>query len=175
MATLAHPLEILPVLEPIDRVLCNEEEAVARAHRAAAPLLVARRDHAREGAAPQFLVAVEEGREALGLVRYAAMLAAGCGGYVHLAHVRGPAYGPDTRRLLAELSLEVIAITGAEPIVDVLTSTPVATSVLELAERCASSVLVIGRKRPAAARSLGCVSEALVRDAPCSVLVVPAS
>lgn len=180
MATVTHPLEIPLPLQRIDRVTCEGdhgalEHAVSRAHRAEAPLLVAREATAPERTVAQLLVAVDDEPEALGLVRSASIVAAEGGGYVHLAHVRGPRYGAGTRHRLAELSLEVIAITGAEPIVDVLHGAQVAASLIGLAQRCESSLLVVGRRRPAAARSLGAVSETLVRQAPCSVLVVPAA
>lgn len=181
MATVVHPPQIPLALQGVDRVSLEGEDhpgalerAVSRAHRAQAPLLVARRDRAPEWSPTQFLVAVDDEPDALGLVRFASILAAQSDGYVHLAHVRGRAYGPRTRRRLAELSLEVIAITGGEPIVDVLHGAQVAIGLIGLAQRCESSLLVVGRRRSPAARSLGCVGEALVRRAPCSVLVVPA-
>ena len=182
MATVVHPPEISLPLQGIERVSCDHgqtaeaiERAVSRAQRTEAPLLVARQDGAAAWPAAQFLVAVDDEPDALGLVRFASILAAESDGYVHLAHVRGRAYGSGTRHRLAELSLEVIAITGAEPIVDVLHGAQVAVSLIGLAQRCESSLLVVGRSRAGAARSLGSVGEALVRRAPCSVLVVPAA
>ena len=181
MATVVQPREISLPLQGIERVSCDDghaadalERAASRAHRTEAPLLVARHDGAAAWPGAQFLVAVDDDPDALGLVRFASILAAESDGYVHLAHVRGRAYGSGTRHRLAELSLEVIAITGAEPIVDVMHGAQVAVCLIGLAQRCESSLLVVGRRRPAAARSLGSVGEALVRRAPCSVLVVPA-
>jgi len=185
VATLVHPPALSLPLHAFDRVTCRAaddrsaegalEHAVSRAHRATAALLVERSEHVPEAPLRQLLVAVEDGPAALGLVRFASALAADSGGYVQLVHVRGAGYGPATRHRLAELSLEIIAITAAEPIVDVLHAGQIATGIVELARRCESSLLVVGRTRPAAARSLGPVGEALVRRAPCSVLVVPAA
>lgn len=147
------------------------------ARRATGLLLVARRPAAGEQAAPQpqLLVAVDDSPAAHAIVRFAATLAAERDGYVHLVHVRGSDYGPHTRRRLAELSLESIAITGAEPIVDVLRGAQAAPRMIELAQRCAPSVLVVGGAAPGCARAAGGVRAHLVDGAPCSVFVVPAT
>lgn len=51
-------------------------------------------------------------------VRLAGTIAARCGGYTHLVHVR--AYGSQTRHHLAVLSTELAGLTGDEPGFDVL-------------------------------------------------------
>ena len=146
--------------------------ATALAHRATGPLLVARRRP--PGSGPRhILVAVDDSPAALGIVRLAAAIAATCGGYVHLAHVRGADYGSQTRHLLAELSVEIIAVTGAEPIVDVLGGPHPAARVADLAQRSQANLVVMGRRRLTGVRALGSVSERLVHSAPCSVLVAP--
>lgn len=143
-------------------------------HRAEGPLLLA---HPREGARdarPRILVAVDDGPAAGGVVALAGAVAAASDGYVNLVHVAGPAYGSAMRHRLAELSIELIARTGREPVVDVLQGAHVAGGIADFARRSGSSLLVVGRRGLSGLHGLGSVSGRLVNAAPCSVLVVPA-
>jgi K+-sensing histidine kinase KdpD len=144
--------------------------ATALAHRTAGPLLVAR-GHRSAGRAPRrILVAVDDTPAAASLVRAAGAVAAACGGHVHLVHVRGSGYGSQTRQRLAQLSMELIATTGAEPTVDILNGMRVAQRVIEFATLSGAGLVVAGRGGGA---QLGRVGERLLHWSPCSLLVVP--
>ena len=147
----------------------------ALAHRATGPLLIARAGTDPNDLPRRILVAVDDSDAARPVVRLAGSIAAGCHGYVQLVHVQGAGYGARTRHRLAELSTELIGLTGAEPVVDVLHGRHVAACIGDLAARCGSSLLVVGRRGLTGVRSLGSVSERLVHSAPCSVLVVAQS
>ena len=149
--------------------------ASALAHRATGPLLIARAGSDANDLPRRILAAVDDSDTAGPVVRLAGSIAAACDGYVQLVHVQGNGYGAGTRHRLAELSTELIELTGAEPVVDVLHGRHVAASISDLAARCGSSLLVVGRRGVTGARSLGSVSERLVHTAPCSVLVVAQS
>lgn len=140
---------------------------------ATGPLLVARPGPRPRAARPRILVAVDDGPAAADVVRLAGTIAAAVQGYVHLLHVAGREYGGTTRRRLAELSTELIAITGAEPVVDVLHRAQVAASIAQFAHRDRADLVVVGRRSVTGRRALGAVSERVVHTAPCSVLVVP--
>lgn len=147
--------------------------ATALAGRAAGPLLIARAGARAEGTQPRILVAVDDSAAAAPLVALAGSIAAGCHGYVHLVHVQDRGYGSHTRHRLAELSTALIEQTGSEPVVEVACAANVAAHICRLARDSESSLLVVGRRRPAARRSLVTVGERIVHDSPCSVLVVP--
>ncbi|MDP1848575.1 MAG: universal stress protein [Solirubrobacteraceae bacterium] len=143
-------------------------------HRAEGPLLLA---HSRDGerdARLRILVAVDDGPAAAGVVALAGAVAAASDGYVNLVHVAGREYGSAMRHRLAELSIELIARTGREPVVDVLQGAHVATGITDFARRSGSSLLVVGRRGLTGLHGLGSVSGRVVNAAPCSVLVVPA-
>jgi nucleotide-binding universal stress UspA family protein len=148
--------------------------ATVLADRAVGPVLFARGGGRPRGAAPRILVAVDDSAAATEVVRMAGAIAVARGGYVHLIHVQGRGYGPRTRHRLAELSLELMTITAAEPVVDVLRGARVAESIAEFARRCDASQLVVGRRGLSGLRALGSLSDRLVHAAPCSVLVVSA-
>jgi len=149
--------------------------ASALAHRAAGPLLIARAGTDAGDLPRRILVAVDDSDAAGSVVRLAGSIAAACHGHVQLVHVQGAHYGAATRHRLAELSTELIELTGAEPVVDVLHGRHVAARIAERAARSGASLLVVGRRGLTGPRSLGSVSERLVHGAPCSVLVVPQS
>jgi nucleotide-binding universal stress UspA family protein len=148
--------------------------ATSLAQRATGPLLVARGAGCGARAPQRVLVAVDASAAATALVRLAGTIAATCGGYVHLVHVPGRDYGSRTRHRLAELSTELIALTGAEPVVDVTRRGHAGSQIAELAARCDASLVVVGRRGLTGQRTLGSVSEHVVHAAPCSVLVAPA-
>jgi nucleotide-binding universal stress UspA family protein len=147
--------------------------ATALAHRTAGPVLVARRCGANVELPRRILVAVDDDATAASAVRLAGTIAARCGGYVRLVHVRGHDYGSQTRHRLAVLSTELVELTGDEPGFDVLRGCNAAAQVSDLARRCGSTLVVVGRRGVTGVRALGSFSERLVHMAPCSVLVVP--
>lgn len=147
--------------------------ATALAGRAAGPLLVARAGAGARGTQPRILVAVDDSAAAGALVALAGSIAAGCHGYVHLVHVQGRGYGSHTRHGLAELSTALIEQTGSEPVVEVACAANVAAHVCRLAQDSESSLVVVGRRQPAARRALAPAGQRIVHGAPCSVLVVP--
>jgi nucleotide-binding universal stress UspA family protein len=149
--------------------------ATALAHRAVGPVLLAREGGASHDVPRRILVAVDDDAIARPAARLAGTIAARCGGYVHLVHVRRRDYGTRTRHRLALLATDLMELTGAEPMIDVLQGSRVAAQVSDLAQRHSSSLLVVGRGGPTGLRALGSVSERLVHTAPCSVLVVPGS
>jgi nucleotide-binding universal stress UspA family protein len=138
---------------------------------AAVPVLVARPACASAAGTPRILAAVDDSPAAAAVVEVAGEIAAG-GGWVQLVHVAGSGYGARMRRRLAELSLELISTTGAEPVVDVLHARHAARSIVRFADRSGCTLLVVGR-RGAGARAGGGVSERVALTACCSVLVVP--
>jgi nucleotide-binding universal stress UspA family protein len=147
--------------------------ATALARRATGPLLVARAGGGRAATTPRILVAVDDSAAARTVAMIAGTIASVRGGYVHVVHVRGASYGAGTRRRLAEISLELISLTGAEPLVDVLRGAHVAAQIAEFAVRCDAALVVAGRRGPTRFRAAGSVGERLVHAAPCSVLVAP--
>ena len=149
--------------------------ATALAARAAGALLVARAGARASATGPRILVAVDDSAGASALARVAGAIAAGCDGYVHLVHVAGRGYGSGMRHRLAELSTALIEQTGAEPVVEVTRAANVAAPVCLLARDSESSLVVVGRHGRAGGRTIGAVGERIVHDAPCSVLVVPAT
>jgi nucleotide-binding universal stress UspA family protein len=150
--------------------------AAALAAQAAGALLVARAGARVDAAGPRILVAVDDSAGATALARVAGALAAGCHGYVHLVHVPGRGYGSPMRHRLAELATALIEQTGAEPVVEVARAANVAAQVCQLARDSESSLVVVGRHdRAGGGRTTAAVGERIVHDAPCSVLVVPAT
>ena len=143
-------------------------------HRAEGPLLLAHPFNGEREARPRILVAVDDGPAAGGVVALAGAIAAASDGYVNVVHVAGRDYGSAVRHRLAELSIELIARTGREPVVDVLQGAHVAAGIADFARRSGSSLLVVGRRGLTGLHGLGSVSGRVVGAAPCSVLVVPA-
>ena len=139
------------------------------------PLLIARGQGPACTPPRRMLVAVDDSPGATAIVRRAGALAAACDAFVHLVHVSGRSYGPLTRHRLAELSTDLIALTGAEPIVDIERGRHVAARIEDLASRCDADLVVIGRGGPQGTRALGSVSEQIVHAAPCSVLLLALS
>lgn len=140
---------------------------------AAGPVLVARPASA-SAAVPRLLAAVDDTAAAAAVVGLAGTIAAAVGGRVQLVHVAGSGYGTRTRRRLAELSLDLIAMTGAEPVIDVLRAVRVAPSIVRYADLSRCALLVVGR-RGTRAPAPGAVSERVALTASCSVLVAPAA
>jgi len=149
--------------------------AGALLRRATGPLLIARPVPQADDAALHILVAVDDTAAAAGVAGLAGTIAAAGRGHVHLIHVAGPGYGRATRHRLAELSIELIALTGAEPVVDVVHAHHVASCIAQFAQRTQASLVVVGRRDVTGRHALGAVGEHVVRTAPCSVLVVPAA
>jgi len=149
--------------------------ATALAHRATAPLLIARPSRDRGGERPRILVPVDDSPAATEVVRLAGEIPARTGAYVSVVHVRGRDYGSQTRRRLAELSCDLIELTGGEPAVNVLDGRHVAARIAEFARGSRPDLLITGRRGLTALHALGSVSERLMHVAPCSVLVAPTS
>ena len=143
------------------------------AHRATGPVLLARETGEPHAVAQRILVAVADDDTATSAARMAGTIAARCGGHVHVVHVQGRDYGTQTRHRLAVLATELVELTGAEPMIDVLRGSHVAARISELAGRYGSTLLVVGRRGMTGVHALGSVSERLVHTAPCSVLLVP--
>lgn len=143
-------------------------------HRAEGPLLLARPRVEADDERPRILVAIDDGPSAAGVVALAGAVAAASDGYVNVIHVAGRGYGSTTRHRLAELSIELIARTGREPVVDVLQGSHVAAGIADFAGRSGSTLLVVGRRGLTGLHGMGSVSGRVVGAAPCSVLVVPA-
>lgn len=146
--------------------------AHALLHGATGPLLIAR-PGPTDDRPLRLLVAVDDSPTATDVVRCAGTIAGAAGGHVHLLHIAGHEYGAGMRHRLAELSTELIALTGAEPAVDVVPGTHVASCVADFARRRQASLVVVGRRGLTGLHALGAASGRLVQLAPCSVLVVP--
>lgn len=147
--------------------------ATVLAHRTHGPLLIARASALPESFPQQILVAVDDRRRSRRQVTLAARLARASHAHVHLAHVTGRDYDARTRRLLAELSVEVRELTGTEPLVDTLEG-PTADALAHEVDRVGADLLILGRRGVSGVKALGSVSERLVHSARCSVLIAGA-
>jgi nucleotide-binding universal stress UspA family protein len=137
------------------------------AHAYPGALLIARRPP-RDGAAfPNRIVIAHDGRDAEP-AELGARLAAAYDATVHVVHA-GPSDAA-ARRALALAAVSIGEATGREPTVESVEGRP-HHAIAAVARRDGASLLVCGRRGRRGIAALGSVSERLVHDAPCSVLV----
>lgn len=141
------------------------------AHRTVKPLLVAR--SARDGGdfPSRILVATDGSPGSWAATRAAARIAQVHGSAVGLVHgARGADH--ERRRTVGEQAEAIRDATAVEPVVTDSFGAP-ADAIVEAARSHRASLLVIGHRGLHGVRALGSVSERVVHQAPCSVLVVP--
>ena len=137
------------------------------AHRVTVPLLVAR---AADAAFPRHLLVASDGSgSAHTAVRLAARVARQHGSKLTLVHVEG---APDDRRRrgFAEDAARLFEELGVEPTVVYERGDP-AELIVRTAERESADLVVVGARGLTGVRAFGSVSERVVHEAPCSVLV----
>jgi nucleotide-binding universal stress UspA family protein len=141
------------------------------ANRATVPLLIARRSGEGDGDFPRAVLLASDGSPgSWAAMRLAARIARLRGSSLQVVYV--PDGHPERYRELFKQVNEVERLTGAMPAFLDAPGDP-AQRIAEAARAARSSLVVIGKRGLPGAKSLGSVSERLVRRAPCSVLVVP--
>jgi nucleotide-binding universal stress UspA family protein len=143
--------------------------ATHAAHSLPCPVLVSR----KSPTFPNPILVADDGHDISGeAVRLAAAIAAQHNADVVVA---APFLFGATRRALLQRHADVISLaTGREPTHQDVDQPP-AKSIVDLARRLGSGLIVMGSSRKRGLRSLASVSERVAHGAPCSVLIVPAS
>jgi nucleotide-binding universal stress UspA family protein len=142
------------------------------AHGTHHPLLIAREHPDRNGQPPRILVASDGSECSWPPTRLAGGLGAQ-GATIELIHVDDGKH-PGADEVIAEQAAEIAAASGSEP--ELLTAEGHATErIVEAAKEREASLIVCGRRGLTGIKSLGSVSERVVHQAGCSVLLVPGS
>lgn len=147
--------------------------ATELAHRTRGSLLIARASRNGQPFPSHIVVAIEDRRRSRAQFEPAVALAAATGATLQLVHVEEADYSERTRHMLAELVVEATELTGHEPIADTVEG-PIAHAVAHEIRRAGADLLVCGHSGRSGVGALRSVSERLVHEAPCSVMVVPA-
>lgn len=137
------------------------------------PLLLARPAPEEQPFGRRTLVASDAGEDSDGIVGMAAALARQHDGGVMLVHALGPESKARPHRVssqirMLEAELQDACESHIEP-------GPAHEVILEIARSAQASLIVMGSRRLGGLKALGSVSERVVHEAPCSVLVVPPS
>jgi nucleotide-binding universal stress UspA family protein len=144
-------------------------EAAHGTHR---PLLIARVPPSSNGLPRKILLASDGSEDSWPPVRIAGGLAAGGESHLDFIHVEDGKH-PGAEEVLAEQTAEIAAAMGQEP--ELLKPAGHATEqIVETARARGSSLIVCGRRGLTGIKSLGSVSERVVHQAGCSVLLIPA-
>ena len=141
------------------------------AHVAAKPLLIARRSADGEDFPARLLLASDGSQGSWAAARITSRIARAHGSEVEIVYV------PDRtdakrRRAVSEQASEIQEAIGVEP---VFAEEPghVARRIVDAGQDARSSLIVLGHRGVTGVRALGSVSERVVHQARCSVLVVP--
>ena len=137
------------------------------AHRATVPLLVAR--PVGEGFPRHLLVASDGSGSAHTAVRLAARVARQHGSKLTLVHAEGES-DARRRRGFAEDAAKLFEELGVEPAVVYESGDP-AEAIVRAAEGESADLVVVGARGLTGVKAFGSVSERVVHEAPCSVLV----
>jgi nucleotide-binding universal stress UspA family protein len=137
-------------------------------HRAAAPVLVARRPLS-DPSLSRVLLASDGSRASFAAAELAARIAGRFGSHVTLLRVSDERE-PAERHALAVQAADLLEATGARPVVVELDGKP-AEVIVRTAEQEQTSLVVVGSRGLAGVKALGSVSERVAHTAPCSVLV----
>lgn len=141
------------------------------AHRAEGPVLVAR-EAPSEGDFPlRILLATDGSPGSWSAARTALRLARARGSTLHLAYVPDGLHPERYRKVLKQIAM-IEQASGERPPVADDPGDP-ADLICEAARAEAASLIVVGRRGLSGVRALGSVSERVVHEAPCSVLMVP--
>ncbi len=141
------------------------------AHKAEGTLLIAR--EAPDEAFPMRILLASDGSEgSWAPARSAAALAAAFGAELSTVHVADGKHDVDEEALEAQRA-EIAETTGREPPLE-RRDGQANKEIVAAASETGSSLIVAGRHGLRGIRALGSVSERIVSDAPCSVLLVPA-
>jgi nucleotide-binding universal stress UspA family protein len=142
------------------------------AHRTERPLMIAREASLAEGFPTGILFAGDGSEGSWAPARFAAGLAARLDQSLQVVYV-DDGKQPDAEAVLDDQMQEIRSVTGREP--SLTRGTGAATDqIVEAAKERSSSLIVCGRRGLKGIRSLGSVSERVVHQAECSVLLVPA-
>lgn len=142
------------------------------AHRAEFPLLVARRTaDARDDFPQGVLLATDGSPGSWAAARIATDLSQTHSSELRLVYVPDGIHPERYREVLKQLTMIEKATDSSPAVAD--DPGDVAKRIGEVARAARSSLIVIGRRGVSGVKALGSVSERVVHDAPCSVLVVP--
>lgn len=142
-------------------------------HSLATPLLLARPAPEEQPFGRRILVASDAGDGSDRLVELGAALARQLGGGALLVHAAGVESQARPHRIERQVrTLEAMLADAYEVHVQAGSAHSV---IVEIATSAQASLIVIGGRRPDGLRALGSVTERIVHDAPCSVLVMPAN
>lgn len=145
--------------------------ASTAAHTAAKPLLIARRSPDREGFPKRIVLATDGSAGSWAATRIVSALARSRGSQVDMVFV------PDRtdarrRRTVGEQAIEIHEALGVEPVF-AEPSGHVAKQIVDAADAASASLIAVGHRGRRGISALGSVSERVVHQAHCSVLVVP--
>jgi nucleotide-binding universal stress UspA family protein len=144
--------------------------ATAAAHVLPASVLVARRPPAHVGFAERILVATDALERSDGLVDYATELARERGAELILVHATHDGSAEQAARLAGQVERVTRALGGHASVRIERGRAHDLILAVAASERC--SLIVLSSRRLSGLRALGSVSERIVHDARCSVLVV---
>jgi nucleotide-binding universal stress UspA family protein len=135
------------------------------------PLLIARQPPSSNGLPRKILLASDGSESSWPPARVAGGLAATGDSTLEVIHVADGKH-PGADQVLAEQTAEIAAAIGEEP--EVLKPEGHATDrIVETARERGSSLIICGRRGLTGIKSLGSVSERVVHQAGCSVLLIP--
>ncbi len=141
------------------------------AHGTEGPLLIAREPPSSNGLPRKILLASDGSEGSWPPARVAGGLAATANSSLDVIHVEDGKH-PGAEEVLAAQAAEIAAATGEEP--ELLMAEGRATErIVEAARERQSSLIVCGRRGLTGIKSLGSVSERVVHQAGCSVLLIP--
>jgi nucleotide-binding universal stress UspA family protein len=141
------------------------------AHGTKRPLMIARQPPSSNGLPRKILLASDGSEGSWPPARIAGGLAATGESTLAVIHVQDGKH-PGADEVLAEQTAEIAAAIGKEP--EVLKPAGHATErIVEAARERGSSLIVCGRRGLTGIKSLGSVSERVVHQAECSVLLIP--
>lgn len=137
----------------------------------ATPLLLARPAPSEQPFGRRIVVASDAGESSDLLVELGASLALQLGGGVMLVHAVGVESKARPHKIERQVrSLEAMVADAYEVHVEAGSAHSV---LIEIAAHGQASLIVMGCRRPGGARAVGKVTERVIHDAPCSVLVLP--
>jgi nucleotide-binding universal stress UspA family protein len=146
--------------------------ASTAAHTTTKPLLVARRSGDGDAFPQRILLATDGAPGSWGAVRLASRLARARGSKIDIAFIPDRT---DARRRQT-VSKQLSEIRDAIGVVPAFAAPPghVAKQIVDAARAAGASLIMLGHGGKRGVKALGSVSERVVHEAPCSVLVVPA-
>jgi nucleotide-binding universal stress UspA family protein len=145
--------------------------ATQAAHRTSVPLLVARSGPDECGFPKRILLASDGSPGSWAATRAASRIARAFSSAVKIVHV--PSHtDPELRRTLGEQVEAIREVSGVEPLLTDATG-GVAETIVDAVRADRSNLVAIGHRGVRGIRALGSVSERVVHESPCSVLVVP--